>query len=93
MSSVLVTQSSQSRLCDGPKTDRVGYLNDVLCLNKSLDLLISSWVGYFENINAFLIYSICFHKTVQGKWFLDKTIGQTENGLERGLVKHWLNYV
>ena len=24
--------------------------------------------------------------------FLDKTVGQIENGLKRGLVKHWLIY-
>ena len=24
--------------------------------------------------------------------FLDKTVGQIENGLKGGLVKHWLNY-
>ena len=24
--------------------------------------------------------------------FLDTTVGQIENGLKRGLVKHWLNY-
>ena len=24
--------------------------------------------------------------------FLDKTVGHIENGLKRGLVKHWLNY-
>ena len=31
-----------------------------------------------------IAYSICFHKTVHNKWCLDKTIGQIENGLERG---------
>ena len=31
--------------------------------NTSLDLKISSIVGYFNKINAFLVYSIlCFHK-------------------------------
>ena len=25
------------------------------------------------------------------KWCLDKSVGQTENGLERGFVKHELN--
>ena len=36
-----------------------------------------------------LFWCICVHN----KWCLDKTIGQIENGLERGFVKHWLNYV
>ena len=27
------------------------------------------------------------------QWCLDKAIGQIESGLERGFVKHWVNYV
>ena len=50
-------------------------------------------MGYFKKMNIFLVYSVCFHKTVHKKWSLDKTVGQIENGLERGFVKHWLNYV
>ena len=50
-------------------------------------------VGFFKRVNALLVYFICFHKTFHNKWCLDKTIGQIENGLERGSVKHWLNYV
>ena len=61
--------------------------------DKSLILQISSLVGYFRKINAFLVYSICLHKTFHNKWCLDKTVGQIENGLEGGFVKHWLNYV
>ena len=61
--------------------------------NKSLDLQVSSLVGSFKKMNAFLIYSIYFHKTFYNKWCLDKTIGQIESGFERGFVKHWLNCV
>ena len=62
-------------------------------LDKSLILQISSLLGYFKKINAFLVYSICLHKTFHNKWCLDKTVGQIENGLERGFVKLWLTYV
>ena len=79
------------------KTLRAKYLNEVylkLQFNKSLDLKISSLVGCFKKINAFLVFSICFHKTVHNKWCLDKIVGQIENDLEIcGFVKHWLNYV
>ena len=50
-------------------------------------------MDYFKKINAFLAYSIFFHSTFHNEWCLDKTIGQIENGLKRGFVKHWLNYV
>ena len=53
---------------------------------KSLDPQISSLVHYFKKINAFLVYSICFHETVHDKRFLEKIVGQIENGLERGFV-------
>ena len=36
---------------------------------------------------------MCFHKTVHNKGGVDKIGGQIENNLERGFVKHWLNYV
>ena len=48
---------------------------------------------YFKNINAFLVYTICFNETVHDNWCLDKSVRQTENDLERGFVKHWLNSV
>ena len=54
---------------------------------------MSSLVGYFKRTNVFLAYAICFHETVRDKKCLDKSVGQTENGLERGFVKHWLNSV
>ena len=61
--------------------------------------LISSFVRCFKKINAPLIFSICFHKTVHNKLnvhnklCLDKIVGHIGNDLERGFVKHWLNYV
>ena len=36
---------------------------------------------------------LCFHETVDDKWCLHKSFWQTENDLERGFVKHWLNSV
>ena len=60
---------------------------------KSLDFEISSVLGYFKRTNAFLVYSICFHKTVHDKWCLYKSVRITENDLERGFVKQWLNSV
>ena len=33
----------------------------------------------------------CFIDIVHHKWSLDKNVGQTENDLERGFVKHGLN--
>ena len=51
-----------------------------------MDLKISSLVGYFKKLNTFLVYSVCFHKTVHNKWCLDRTVGQIKNGLERGFV-------
>ena len=34
----------------------------------------------------------CFSslETVHNKWCIDKSVGQTENDLERGFIKHWL---
>ena len=60
---------------------------------KSLDLQISPLVGQFKKINAFLGYTICFNETVYDKWCLDISVGQTENDLEHGVVKRWLNSV
>ena len=71
----------------------VGYLNEVELrpwFRKSLDLQITLLVGYFKNTNGLLVYSICFHQTVHNKSRLHKSVPQTENGLERGFVKHWL---
>ena len=51
------------------------------------DLQISSLVGYFKKINASLFYTLCVEVTA----FHDKSVGLTENGLERGFVKHWLS--
>ena len=39
------------------------------------------------------VYTICFNETAHNKLCLDKSCGQTENDLERGFVKHWLNSV
>ena len=68
---------------------------DKICIevqkNEYLNLQISSLVGSFKKINAFLVISICFHKTIHNKWCLDKIVGQIENHLERGFVKHWLD--
>ena len=33
------------------------------------------------------------YEIVHGKWRLHKSVRQTENGLERGFVKHWLKSV
>ena len=53
------------------------------------DLQISSVMGYFKKINAFLFCALCLEVTA----FNDKSIGLTENALEHGFVKHWLNSV
>ena len=34
---------------------------------------------------------MCFNETVHDKWCLHKSVRRTENGLERGFVKHWVN--
>ena len=60
-------------------------------IKKSLDLQISSLVGYFKKINAFVVYAKCVHETVRDKWCLHKSVLQTVNGLECGFVKHWPN--
>ena len=76
--------------------NRVGYLNEVQLrpwFRKSLDLQITLLVGYFKKTNALLVYFICFHETVHNKWCLHKSVRQTQNGLERRCVKHWLNPV
>ena len=36
-------------------------------LSKSLDLQISSLVGYFKKINAFPVYAMCYHENVHNK--------------------------
>ena len=36
---------------------------------------------------------VCFHETVHHKRCIHKNVGQTENGLELGFIKHWLNSV
>ena len=36
---------------------------------------------------------MCFNETVHLGRLLGKNVGQTENDLERGFVKHWLNSV
>ena len=78
------------------KTDRVGFLKEVLLMplfNKFLDLQVSSLVGSFKKINAFLVHLICSNETVHVKWCLHKSVRQTKNGLKRVFVKHWLNCV
>ena len=51
------------------------YLNKVkftLWFWKSLDLQISSLVGYFKKTNDFIVYAISFHETIHDKWCLHK---------------------
>ena len=77
------------------ETDRVGFLNKVKLMplfNKSLDLQISSLMGSFKKINAFLVHLICSNETVRVKWCLH-SVRQTKNGLKRVSVEHWLNCV
>lgn len=52
-------------------------------LRKDFKKKISSLVGCFQKINAFLVFSTCFHKTFYNKCCLDKIVGQIENDLER----------
>ena len=73
-------------------------LNASLIQTKSnLDrgLWISSLRSYFKKTNAFLVQAIlwCFRETVHDKWCLHKNVRQSVNGLKRGFVEHWLNYV
>ena len=53
-----------------------------------MNLQISSKVGYFKKKNAILVYVIRFYETVLEKWCLDKSVRESESGLERGFVKH-----
>ena len=55
---------------------------------KSLDLQISSSLGYSKRTNAFLVYAICFHEIVHDKSCGHKSVRQTEKVLERGFGKH-----
>ena len=78
------------------KTDRVGFLKEVQLMplfKKFLDLQVSSLVGSFKKINAFLVHLICSNETVHVKWCLHKSVRQTKNGLKPVSVKHWLNCV
>ena len=36
---------------------------------------------------------VCFIEIVHDKWCLDKSVGENENGLERGFVKRGLSSV
>ena len=56
-----------------------------------MDIQFSSLVGYFKKANAYLVFSIRFNETVHDKWCLHKSVGETDNGLERVFDKHWLN--
>ena len=58
------------------------------------------WIGhysvvYFKNTKycAFLVYSIWNWILTAIYWCLDKSVGETENGLDFGFVKHRLNSV
>ena len=53
---------------------------------KSLDLQISSLVGFFKKIYAFLVHLICANETVHVKWCLHKSVQQTKNGLKHVFV-------
>ena len=45
-------------------------------------------------VSTFLVYIVLyFHETVHEKRWLDKSVGQSENVLEHGFVKHSLNSV
>lgn len=44
-------------------------------------------------VSTFLVYVLYFHETVHEKRWLDKSVGQSENVLEHGFVKHSLNSV
>ena len=46
-----------------------------------------------KKVSAFPVYAIYFFEIVNAKWCSDKSIEQTENGLESGFVKHGLNLV
>ena len=51
-------------------SDKMGRLSkqSLMSLSReSLDLQISSSMGYFKKTNAFLVYAKCFHETVQDK--------------------------
>ena len=53
------------------QTFRVGYLNQVQLkppFSKSLDLQISSLVGYFKTMSAFPVYALWFQETFHDKW-------------------------
>ena len=50
-------------------------------------------MGYFEKTITFPVHAICFHEIDHDKWCIFKSVPQTENGLERGFVKHSLNSV
>ena len=44
-------------------------------------------MGYLRrHSDAFLVYAKCLHETVHDKWCLQKSVRQTENGLECGFV-------
>ena len=60
---------------------------------KSLDLQISFLESYFKKITPFPVFGICFIEILHDKWCSDKSVGQTENGLEGGFVIHGLNSV
>ena len=44
-------------------------------------------------VSTFLVYVLYFRETVHEKRWLDKSVGQSENVLEHGFVKHSLNSV
>ena len=68
------------------------YMNSYLTLLMS-NINIRNKLQLFKKINAFPVYSICSNETVNGKWCLDKSVGQAENDLERSFVKQWRNSV
>ena len=49
--------------------------------------------SFLGQISAFPVKTLYFHETFHDKWCEDKSVEQTENGLERGFAKHWLNCV
>ena len=57
------------------------------------DLIVVYFKKTKYSYNAFPVYDTCYHETFLNKWCLRKSVLQTENRLERGFVKYWLNSV
>ena len=62
-------------------------------LKQSFYLQIFLEVSRFKELNDFLLCSICILNTIHNEQSLYTMIGQNENDLELGSVKHRLNSV